>query len=413
VRRSQPHVGLIGLDRWQGGVIYTHNLVRALSNLPAVERPRITLFCRGSSDLFKEVASLVDHVVVFESLLDRVSEGTRFKVLAQRINAGLGVALWREATPELAAVVRRAQVETVFPVSVAYTRLLPNAIAWIPDLQHCFLPEFFSHLARAARDKSFPALLRDPNRHLVFSSRCALNDARRIYGTPLAQTHILRFTTVPLPSWFQDPAPFLAKYKLLSSYIILCNQFWMHKDHLTAFKAVAHLKSQGLIVHLVCTGPTQDNRDPVFFARLMGKIKELGIEPQVHILGMIPRVDQICLIRTSKAVLQPSKFEGWSTVLEDARAVGKPVIASDFPVHVEQDVPGSSFFRVGDAEDCALAMVRCLKTEEVLPYSPDLHEARIVEFARNFMQIVNVVLSGSSRCTENESRWFRHGATRP
>lgn len=408
MRPSRPHVGLIGLDRWQGGVVYTHNLVRALSHLPAVERPHITLFCRNSTDLFKEVTSLADHVVVFQSLLDRVTEGTRFEVLGQRIHAGLGAALWREAAPELAASARRARVETVFPVSVAYTRLLPNAIAWIPDLQHCFLPEFFSQLARAARDKSFHALLRDSNRHLVFSSRCVLDDARRVYGTPLAQSHILRFATVPLPSWFQDPAPSVAKYKLPSSYIILCNQFWIHKDHLTAFKAVANLKSEGLIVHLVCTGPTQDNRDPLFFAKLTGKIKELGIEPQVHILGMIPRVDQVCLIRASKAVLQPSKFEGWSTVLEDARALGKPVIASDFPVHVEQDVPGSSFFRMGDAEDCARVMVRFLKTEEVLPYSPDLHEARIVEFARNFMEIVNAVLSGPSRyITENESQLQR------
>lgn len=403
--RSQPHIGLIALDRWRGGVIYTHNLVRALSHLPATERPRITLFCRSSAELFEEVASLADNVVVYQSTLDKMFGGTRFEVFAQRVHASLGAALWREAAPELARATRRSRVETVFPVSVSFTRLLPNAIAWIPDLQHCFLPEFFSRIARVARDKNFPALLRDPNRHVVFSSQCALDDATRAYGAPLAQTHILHFTTVPLPSWFQDPAPFVAKYKLPRSYIILCNQFWIHKDHLTAFRAAAKLKQEGLTVHLVCTGPTHDNRHPEFFPKLEAQIKELGIEAQVHILGMIPRVDQVCLIRASKAVLQPSKFEGWSTVIEDARALGKPVIASDFPVHIEQDAPGSSFFRMGDAEDCALAISRFLQKEEVLTYSPADHDARIVEFARNFMGIVNAVLTRSSLyVTENESQ---------
>jgi len=389
----QPHIGLIALDRWRGGVIYTHNLVRALARLPESERPRITLFCRGSAELFEEVASSADKVVVYESLLDKIFGNTRFDVYAQRLNSGLSAAFRGEAMPELARAARREKVETVFPVSVSYTRLLPKAIAWIPDLQHCFLPEFFSRMARVARDRSFPALLRDPNRQVVFSSRCALEDAGRAYGPLLAQTHILHFATVPLPSWFQDPVPFVAKYKLPSPYLILCNQFWIHKDHLTAFKAIAKLKREGLTVQLVCTGPTHDNRHPEFFPKLKSQMKEMGIEDQVHILGMIPRADQVCLMRASKAVLQPSQFEGWSTVIEDARAVGKPVIASNFPVHLEQDAPGSSFFRMGDADDCSRAIAQRMENNEVPAYSSSHHDARILEFARDFMGIVNAALS--------------------
>ncbi|HEX8815501.1 MAG TPA: glycosyltransferase family 1 protein [Terriglobales bacterium] len=402
--QAPPHVGLIALDRWRGGVIYTHNLVRALSRLPADERPRITLFCRNNDELFKEVSALADKTVVYNSLLDRMFYGTRYEVDAQRINAGFGSAFLGEAAPELARVAKREKVDAVFPVTVNYTRQLPSAIAWIPDLQHCFLPEFFSRLARAARDKAFPALLRDPNRHVVFSSRSAVDDALRAYGPPLAKTHVLHFTTIPLPEWFQDPAPIVAKYDLPPSYIILCNQFWIHKDHLTAFKAAAKLKSQGMRVDLVCTGPTQDNRHPEFFPRLKAQIKELGIERQVHILGMIPRVDQICLIRAAKAVLQPSQFEGWSTVIEDARSVGRPVIASDFPVHLEQNSPGSTFFHMGDADDCARAMASFLAQEQEVSYSTTMHEARILDFARDFMGIVNAALKRPSAGVRDEHR---------
>lgn len=392
---SQPNIGLVALDRWRGGVIYTHNLVRALSRLPESERPRITLFCRSSAVLFEEVRPLADKVVVFESLLDKIFGNTRLDVPSQRTNAAVSAALLGEAAPELAIAARREKVDTIFPVSVPYTRLLPNSIAWIPDLQHCVLPELFSRLARAARDKSFSALLRDPNRHVVFSSQCALDDATRAYGKPLARTHILHFTTVPLPDWFQDPGPVVAKYRVPTPFLIVCNQFWIHKDHMTAFKAIAKLKQQGLKVHLVCTGPTQDNRSPHFFPNLKAQIKQLGIEGQVQILGLIPRIDQVSLIRASKAVVQPSRFEGWSTVIEDARALGKPVVASDFPVHLEQNAPGSSFFRMGDPDDCAVAIARLWREDDVPSFAPSQHEGRIIEFARTFIRIVDEVLSRS------------------
>ena len=34
---SAPHVGLMGIDQWLGGAIYTQNLIKALSRLPAAD----------------------------------------------------------------------------------------------------------------------------------------------------------------------------------------------------------------------------------------------------------------------------------------------------------------------------------------------------------------------------------------
>jgi len=224
----------------------------------------------------------------------------------------------------------------------------------------------------------------------------------------LAKTHILHFATVPLPSWFQDPAPVVAKYNLPPIYFIVCNQFWIHKDHVTAFEAAAKLKRQGLRVDLVCTGPTHDNRHPEFFPKLESQIKALGIEQQVHILGMIPREEQICLIRASQAVLQPSQFEGWSTVIEDARSVGKPVIASNFAVHLEQNAPGTSFFHMGDSDACARAITEFLhegKDHNDPVYSSSQHDVTILKFARTFMKIVNDALARPApSLQENEER---------
>ncbi len=379
----------MGIDQWLGGAIYTQNLIKALSRLPAGERPRITLFCRRNAALFTEVTPLVDKVVVFESGLDKLFGGTKLAGPAQRIDYAASSFFLRDASPALGRAAKRERVDAMFPVPDPYTRLTPNPIAWIPDLQHSAFPQHFSKMQRRVRDNRFSSLLRDPKRHVVFSSQCALDHATQVYGTPKAKTYILHFATVPLPSWYDDPAPVVAKYQISTPYFILCNQFWVHKDHRTVFQGVAQLKQQGVHVNLVCTGPTNDPRQPEHFNNLKAEIKSLGIDAQVKILGTIPRTDQISLMRASAAVLQPSQFEGWSTVIEDARALGKPLIASDFNVHLEQNIPGSSFFRMGNPIAFAEAVKQFLAKGEPAASSPSIHDERILEFARTFLAIVN------------------------
>jgi glycosyltransferase involved in cell wall biosynthesis len=73
-------------------------------------------------------------------------------------------------------------------------------------------------------------------------------------------------------------------------------------------------------------------------------------------------------MRGSIAVLQPSLFEGWSTVVEDARVVGRPVILSDIAVHREQNPPGARFF----AGESAVALARELgEAWSSYPAGPD------------------------------------------
>ncbi len=48
-------------------------------------------------------------------------------------------------------------------------------------------------------------------------------------------------------------------------------------------------------------------------------------------------------MQNSLAIIQPSSFEGWSTVVEDAKALNQNIIVSDIAVHREQ-LPGHSYF---------------------------------------------------------------------
>src|SRR5690606_26082660 len=46
----------------------------------------------------------------------------------------------------------------------------------------------------------------------------------------------------------------------------------------------------------------------------------------------------------SVAVINPSLFEGWSSTVEEAKALGKSVILSNIPAHVEQNPHKGIFF---------------------------------------------------------------------
>jgi glycosyltransferase involved in cell wall biosynthesis len=55
-------------------------------------------------------------------------------------------------------------------------------------------------------------------------------------------------------------------------------------------------------------------------------------------------------MRAAALIIQPSRFEGWSTVVQDAKALGRPLICSDIPVHREQ-APGALGWFPCDAPD--------------------------------------------------------------
>ncbi|UFS72800.1 glycosyltransferase [Geomonas sp. RF6] len=230
---------------------------------------------------------------------------------------------------------------------------------------------------------------------LVFSSNSALDDFNRFYPGSPALTRVLPFYALPQEKWYSTE--FLAvqeRYGLPDRFLICSNQFWAHKNHPVLFEAIAKLHRTGHDMHLACTGYTVDYRAPGYFEALQDQLRQLGIEHLVHILGNIPRQDQIQLVRRALAVVQPSLFEGWSTVVEDCRVLGKTMILSDLPVHQEQ-APRHGVYFERHSSDSLAATVRNLLPR--LAPGPDrvrereaAEEAKdlVVAYGRRFCAIV-------------------------
>ncbi len=161
----------------------------------------------------------------------------------------------------------------------------------------------------------------------------------------------------------------LERLGIREKYIYLPNQFWIHKNHRCVFEAWKLLKDAGREYMLVCTGWSEDFRAPGYYQQLLDYITEHRLQHTIKLLGFIDRDDQVQLYRGAAAVLQPSLFEGWSTSIEDAKTLGKPMIVSNIAVHHEQAGEDALYFDKGSAEHLA-TVVEAAWDQLSLGYNP-------------------------------------------
>jgi glycosyltransferase involved in cell wall biosynthesis len=219
-------------------------------------------------------------------------------------------------------------------------------IGYIYDFQHKYHPEFFSMHEIQRRDYQFINML-SCAKHLIVNATAVKVDAEKFVGNFKAKIHVLPFSPSPREKWLQDDRDLTKNYSICKPYFIICNQFWIHKDHSTAIRAFAEfLENEGRNYQLVCTGETSDHRFPNYFNSLKSLINDLKLTEDVKIVGHIPKLDQISLLKGSVAVIQPTLFEGGpgGGAAYDAIALGKPLIVSDIPVNLEIEKSERVFF---------------------------------------------------------------------
>ncbi|MGN6830466.1 glycosyltransferase family 4 protein [Paucibacter sp. M5-1] len=390
------HVGFwfdFGLA-YAGGLNYFRNLLHALHAVQP-EHVRVTLFI--GKDLppkleaeFRAIAEVVK--------LDILTRGTWpwfFHRIAYR---GLRSQFFVER------VLRQHGVDVVSHPSMV-GRLSPRfrLISWIPDFQYLHLPHLFPGLDVDRRS----AELRELHRHsdaVVVSSEDAHKDFAQVMGEAKPpRTHVLPFVSqLHLgPTSPQATRELLDKHGLPERFFLLPNQFWAHKNHRTAFEAVAQLKREGLDVTLACTGWIKDPNGNTLAAEALRLLDEQDLHGHVRLLGSIDYADVQGLMRASVAVLNPSFFEGWSSSVEESKSMGKALIASDIAVHREQAHPQAKYFDPKDPTALA-ALLRQAWAER--PGGIDeaaeaaariaLHR-RTLEFGQRYMQILETVAAES------------------
>lgn len=370
-------VGINALDStgkfWPGGRYYLQHLIACVASLPAEQRPLLydTYWVSApEDDPFAEVRSFLSGRKVFQfpaTTTGRVLRKLRRLLTRRRDSADVLVG-----------------IDVTFPTPIIENQGVP-LVYWLPDLQYLHHPSFYSpeHLARMQQTDSSRV---EQAARVVVSSEWGRLDAERAFPAHASKFDVVRFCSVPGPEWWQlDPASYCNDRGFPERFFALSNQFTENKNHLVCVKAAHFLREQGQIVQIVCTGSTLDFRGRDYFGTVRRYVEEHGLADQIHFVGLLPRSEQIAILRRSLAFLQPSRFEGWSTIVEDGKTLGKVIIASDFGVHLEQLGSDHPWF-VSPDDVAGWASVMSRMAIELNPGPDAEEEARAAEALKRRMK---------------------------
>jgi glycosyltransferase involved in cell wall biosynthesis len=342
---------LIDRTLWRGGYNYLLNLFEALAaHAPGRVTPVICHATDAEAEALAPLRAMAEVEIVADPAL--AVSGRRRRLIEALV-------LGRD--PVAARLFAAHGIDLAFESAAFYGWRAPvPTLAWIPDLQHRHLPGLFSRRAWLRRDIGFKVLIAT-GRRILLSSEDARRDFARFYRCDPARVSVVRFAVPPpqVSAGGSDDAAAIARaYGLPEVFFYLPNQFWAHKNHALVVEALARLRASRPDIVIACSGETADPRDAGYYPRLSLRIEAAGLGAQLQILGVVPRAHVLALMRASAALINPSRFEGWSTTVEEAKAMGTPMILSDLGVHREQTegLNRTVFFDPASPQDLARAL---------------------------------------------------------
>lgn len=379
--KSKPHIVIIARDgaNWLGGRQYNLNLLRALiAYRGASTQFDISLLVKSSGELvhYQSLRPYLRDVVVDEALFAPWTLVNRLRWKFKRTLGG-----WTNPRSEEALL--RLGATFAYPYSSA---VIPS-VDWFPDFQHRHFPANMIAAETLARELEISTMVNNAQR-IALSSRAAETDCLRFFPNSRGRTFVLQFRAFADPEWLSiDAVAVRHKYHLPERFGLVSNWLVPTKNHKLILEALSLIApARRRAIHIVCTGEIYDPRNPGFYNSFLNRIHTLGLRENVSVLGIIPKADQIQLLRLAHAYIQPSLSEGWNTGVEEAHMFGCPVILSDIPVHREQSPLGAVYFNPNAAHDLALRLEDSFCAEDIDEKMPRQEEALVkyAELQRDF-----------------------------
>ena len=378
---------------WMGGLSYYENL---LSSIALVRKPNEYRFIALVSGDTERFGNLLRHFDEVHHTPETVMvEKVRFTI--SQILTSRKVTAW--LTPEAIASrhFRKHRVDVAFLTKDPLANFRVPKVCWFPDFQFLYYPEMFTPDDFKANKQAATNIARYADR-IILNSNVVSDDFLRV-----APDHAHKFFVLPFVAWiadevYADNAELVSQqYHLPEKFFYLPNQFWKHKNHKVVLEALVLTKSISPDIKIVSSGILEDYRDRQYPSEFVASISTHGVRDCFILLGLIPRRHVYGLMRRSLAVLQPSLFEGWSSSIEEAKSLGKRVIASDISVHREQNAPDANYFDPHDPQQLADLLVKHYhegRAGPELQREQSAHQSflsRAESFGRNFLAVMSDV----------------------
>jgi glycosyltransferase involved in cell wall biosynthesis len=127
----------------------------------------------------------------------------------------------------------------------------------------------------------------------------------------------------PAPS-ISDLDQLRSRLSLPDSFLFYPAQTWPHKNHERLLDAVALVRDRhGVVIPLVCPG-----RRNHFYPHLIEKARGLGLDETTWFPGFVSPLEVRGLYQMARALVFPSRFEGWGLPICEAFSAGLPVASS-------------------------------------------------------------------------------------
>lgn len=362
-------------ENWIGGTYYILNLIKALNRADDSKKPTIVLLTANKKSV--DEVKLETHY----PYLDYIIIPTKLGIIKRIVNKlfslfGLSV---------FSARIKNPNIDVLYPFPGIIKGEAVKKIDWIPDLQEAFLPDLFTEMQLQKRKSRLDGISKKGD-FLIFSSKDSQHHYNTLYPHSKPAEFVLNFAVSHPCLDDYNHQQILSKYELDRAYYFIPNQFWVHKNHMTALKALKELRQKRKDVLFVFSGKEYDHRAKDHVQKLKSYIAEHHLEENTKFLGFIPRHEQLIILKNSLAVIQPSLFEGWSTVVEDAKAQNKFIFLSDLPVHQEQIQENCVFFERLNHSDLA---VKLLETE--VSVNEKKYDKNIEKFGLDFLKIIDEI----------------------
>lgn len=365
---------------WLGGRNYFGSLFTAFATLAPADIELVLVIGEKTQTSLPEAFPWLK--VLRTPLMDRMRPSWLFRQFTLR---ALG------SDPLLERFLVRHRIDVLTHSSHLGARSRVRTLPWLYDFQFMHLPEYWEPKDIRWAEKRYNGACRHGS-GIIVSSQDAQNDLQRFAPWCKLPSHVLRFVSNPVSfDKLPERGELLRRHALPDDFFYLPNQFWSNKNHSLAIDALALLKAQGVDATIACTGKTFDGRKPRFFEELMAYARERGVEDRFKVLGVVPYIDLQGLMAYASGVINPSRFEGWSTTVEEAKTFQQRLLLSDLPVHREQSPRFGRFFSPDDSAALAGHMRDCLaegpRPIDRVAIQSD-YEARLTAFGETFLGIL-------------------------
>ncbi len=246
-----------------------------------------------------------------------------------------------------------------------------KSIGWIPDLQHKVLKKFFKNKIYSNRENYVINEIKNSDKIFV-SSFQVKKEFKYHYNE--------KDKIVPLRILSKEK---YSKPKKQKKYLLFPAQFWEHKNHEFLIKVGKIIKKNKIDIKIYFCGKVENYKNKQYYLKVNDQIKNEKLRDVIINFGEVSLKKLEKLQNECLAFVNPSLYEGWSTINEESRSKLKFIFLSNIKGHIEQRNFGSIFFNLKSPESFIHKLKKFIKQK---PYK---NKSKFIKNNKKFFKKLN------------------------